>query len=96
MKDFLIMNIEENVTRYFTIENIPMAKAKAKQLSWKNDLTIVCSLIDGFYEPTLNVKSCRLKAFDAYHVFDRYLKLYHKARTHLPANFLYAGRLRTI
>jgi hypothetical protein len=96
MKQYLIMNIEQDITRYFTIDNIPLAKAKAKQLSWSNEKTIVCSLHDDRYEPTLQVDSCRLRVYDAYHVFENYLNAYKHALYNLPANFRHTLKFRQV
>ena len=96
MKNFLVLNVELDITRYFTVDNIPMAKAKAKQLNWSNEKTIVCSLLDGYYEPTLRVEETRLRVFDAYYELDRYLKSYLKAIAHLPTSFRYHNNLRKI
>lgn len=87
MKNFIILNVSKKITQYFFSNDIAHAKAKVHVLHWLESETVVCSLIDGWYEPTLAVNEPRLKCFEAYAHLNSYLSKYLLALSCLPGNF---------
>lgn len=94
MKTFLILNVDFEVTRYFSCNDMAHASLKCRQLNYSQQNSIVCSLIDGWYEPTLRPTCERLTCFEAYAQINSYLSKYLLALSCLPGNFPPIYRMR--
>ena len=94
MKQYLVFNIEQEKTRFFSCCNLPTAKAKVHMLNWDMSNVVVCHEIDDWYEPVLQVHCPQLKAFEAHAQLTSYLSKYLLAISCLPPNFPTSIRLR--
>lgn len=86
MKHILMLNIENDVTRYFFSDTAPEAKDKMEQHNWKKEYTIRCHLVGNFYEPVMLPQGGILECINAYAQLSSYLGKYAYAINNLPHN----------
>jgi hypothetical protein len=87
MKDYILLNTETEITRYFTSANIPLVNAQLHQLGWKQSESILCQKVDGIFHPVAKVITPYVFPIDIITQFRFYLNKYRKAVACLPKNF---------
>ena len=87
MKEYLVLNISSEKTRWFLASDLAHAKASTRLKNWLYKECIVCKLSDGYFEPVLQTHCSFLFCFEAHQTISSYLAKYILAVSNLPTGF---------